>query len=95
MLSSVARALVSRLWTQPSSKDWRGNLSVHSSADGLSWDAGRVIWGEASGHPTNAGYSSLLPRPDGLALLFEGGQATYPDSWPDRWIKFTRRVPYV
>jgi hypothetical protein len=81
-------------FSNPSSTVWRGNLSVHSSADGLTWDAGRVVWGAASGHPTNAGYSSLLPRDRGLALLFEGGDAPFPVSWPDTWVRFTW-LPYA
>lgn len=80
-------------YSNPSSSTWRGNLSIHSSIDGVHWDQGFEVWGEQSHRDTNSGYSALLARQNDLALLFEGGEEHSPHSWPDTWIRFTT-IPY-
>ena len=32
-------------FSNPSSTHWRGNLSIHSSIDGVHWDRGFEVWG--------------------------------------------------
>ena len=49
-------------YSNPSSRHWRGNLSIHSSVDGVHWDHGFEVWGAQTHQDTNSGYSALLAR---------------------------------
>ena len=92
--SLVASTSTGRFYfSNPSSRHWRGNLTIHSSSDGIHWDGGQEIWGTADGHNSNSGYSALVDRGHELGLLFEGGVQKTPVDWPDTFIRFAR-VPY-
>ena len=50
-------------------------MTIHTSADGSSWDAGKVLW------ESYAGYSDMAPLPGGDAamIIMENGNKSFSD----------------
>lgn len=91
LVSGLGEGAGQQFFSNPSNRHWRGNLSIHTSSDGVHWSSGYEVWGASTGHYTNSGYSALVARadwPDKLGLLFEGGESPSLQSWPDTWIRY-------
>ena len=75
IVGSVVRLGDKILYSGPASKTLRAVMTIHTSTDGSSWDAGKVLW------ESYAGYSDMAPLPGGDAamIIMENGNKSFSD----------------